>query len=120
MKVTAEAGSCASSNAKRNKHIVSPDFLNAESYPTITFSAASDDQSPTPSSRTHRLDGEVTIKGQTSPLTFDVSELSIDGDAATFRSTATTDRFELGIDKLPSFVIARRLDIAVTATARRR
>lgn len=112
VEVIANAASYASPNAKRNEHVVGPDFLDATTHPTISFSAAGGDDS-------HRVAGVVTIKGQSTPVTFDVNDLKITDDSASFRASATVDRFALGIDKMPAFVIARDLDVTVTTSAKR-
>lgn len=122
VEVVADAASYASPNAKRNEHVAGPDFLDATAHPTIEFSATGGDS-------TQKIAGTVTIKGKKTPITFNVSDLNVADDSpsnnspsnnsASFTATTTVDRFALGIDKMPSFVIAKDLDIKVTATAQR-
>ena len=108
--VAVDAASYTSPNKKRNEHVTSADFLDAAAHPTITFSAQL-------TKGTLQVPGTVEVKGRTTPVTFAISNLTIGDDSATFTAAATVDRFDLGVDKLPSFVIARELAIAVDATA---
>lgn len=113
--VVADASSYSSPNKKRNEHVIGADFLDASQHPTITYSVSAvqnigDDA---------QIEGEVTIKGRSARVTFDVTDVRVDGDSATFAATAVVDRLDLGIDKMPAFVIGRDLDIAIAATAHR-
>ncbi len=111
--VSVDARSYNSPNKKRNEHVVSNDFLDAESHPAITFSSNSQN---TTGGR-QRVSGQVQIKGKNTPLSFDITNLRIDGDSASFTAASTADRFDLGVSKLPAFVIAKQLVISVTAKA---
>ncbi len=110
VEVSVDAASYTSPNSKRNDHVVSADFVNAAEHPTISFSAEANNG-------TQQIPGTVGIKGRNAPITFAISRLNIGDESATFTATATVDRNDLGIDKLPSFVIAPELNITVDATA---
>ncbi len=116
---TGDAASYTSPNAKRNDHVRGADFLATDDHPTIGFEASS----IRPSGTGYTAEGTVTIKGITAPLTVTISDVAFaegaDGPSASFTATATADRTALGVDKLPSFVIGRDLDLVVTATATR-
>ncbi len=116
---TGDAASYTSTNTKRDNHVRSADFLAADDHPTIDFQASS----LRPGATGHIADGTITIKGTTTPLTVTVSDVVItdgaDGPTASFTATATADRTAIGVDKLPSFVIGRDLDLVVTASASR-
>ncbi len=109
VEVTADAGSYTSAQKKRNDHISSADFLDAAQHPTITFSASG--------GTTSQVSGQVTVKGKSTPLTFNVSSHNVEGDRATFSATTTADRMDLGITKMPGFIIGTQLDITVAAEA---
>lgn len=113
--ISVDAASYASPNAKRNEHVRSDDFLAADTYPEITFSC-SDVSSD---GETYDATGTVTIKGKTTPANVTVSSVAFDETRGSFAASATVDRIALGIDKLPTFVIARDLDLAVEAVATR-
>ena len=110
--VTIDAASYASPMAKRNEHVRGADFLDAEHNPTIRFTGGTLTSDATGD---YRVAGNVTIKGQKSPVEFWVTDIDASADAASFRATASVDRKLLGIDKMPSFIIGKMLDLTVTA-----
>ncbi|HEY5013535.1 MAG TPA: YceI family protein [Acidimicrobiia bacterium] len=67
--VTIRTASITTGDAARDGHLVSPDFLDVEKYPTITF--ASKTVQPTGSS-TWNVDGDLTVNGVTKPVTLAV------------------------------------------------
>lgn len=68
--VTVTADSLNTLNEARDEHVRSGDFLNVSAHPTITFTA----DGGTPASETSgTVTGEVTILGETRPLTLDVT-----------------------------------------------
>jgi len=121
--VTGDATSYTSTNAKRNDHVRSADFLDTDAHPTIGFEASS----IRPSGSGYTADGTVTVRGNTAPLTVSISDVVVadsaemaegaGGSTASFTAAATVDRSTIGVDKLPSFVIGRDLDLVVNATA---
>ena len=113
--IVADASSYTSKNPKRNEHITSADFLDADAHPTIVFRSGN----VTSSDGGLTSNGTVTIKGQTSPIDVSVSNVDLDGATGSFVATATVDRNAIGVDKLPALVIGRHLDITVSATARK-
>ena len=115
VEVIADASSYASKNAKRNEHVTSPDFLDAEAHPTVAFRAGD----VTPSGAGHASTGTVTVKGQTTPMNVAVSNVDVDGATGSFVATATVDRNAIGVDKMPALIIGRNLEIIVNATARK-
>lgn len=69
VEVTIDAGSINTRNEQRDGHLKSPDFLNTEAFPSITFkSTAAELSSPS----TGKLIGDLTICGVTQPVTLDV------------------------------------------------
>lgn len=111
--VVADASSYTSKNAKRNEHVVSADFLDANNHPELRFHAG--DVSRTAFG--YRADGSVTVKGQAFPISVDITEVDFDADRGSFVATATIDRNTIGVDKLPSLVIGRDLQMTVNASA---
>ena len=112
---TVAAGTYTSQNPKRNDHIRSADFLDAENHPDISFSA----ERAEAVSSGHRVNGQLTVKGVASPVAFEVSDLTVEGDRASFEVTAGVDRSAIGVDKLPSFVIGNHLKVSARIEATR-
>lgn len=114
--VTADAASYASPMAKRDEHVQSVDFLDVGQFPTIRFTGETLTSDATGD---RHVAGELTVKGQTAPVDFRVVDIDAGADTASFTATATVDRTALGLNKMPSFVIGKTLDITVSAHAAR-
>ena len=97
--VTIQAASIDTRSADRDAHLRSPDFLDVERYPAISFRS---------SGVRHvkgdrwALDGELTIKDVTRPVTLDVEFDGTSGDPwgghrAGFTASAEIDREDWGL-----------------------
>ena len=96
---TVDASSVDTGNAQRDGHIRTADFFEVETYPTWTFRstgirADGDD---------YALDGELTIKGVTRPVSFALEANGFGPDAyggtrAGFSATTTINRNDFGVD----------------------
>ena len=64
--ITVDAGSIETKNATRDKHLRSADFFQADKFPHITFSV----DRLQPSSEGVTVIGQLTVRGQTRPVTF--------------------------------------------------
>jgi polyisoprenoid-binding protein YceI len=97
-KVEAKAASVTTGVADRDGHMRSPDFLDAETYPLVTFESTS----VTPSGDDWKLTGDLTIRGVTKLVSFD---LTYEGSAedpygntrAAFVATGEIDREQFGL-----------------------
>ena len=69
VEVTINTSSVDSSDDKRDGHLRSPDFLDVENYPTITFRSTRVDIN---SDGTAEVTGDLTVKDVTRPVTLDV------------------------------------------------
>jgi polyisoprenoid-binding protein YceI len=96
---TVMAASLNTGVQKRDDHLRSADFFDAETYPAMTFQstrvepAGGDD---------YRVTGNLTIRGTTRPITFDVEYLGVyqgfgDARRAGFHATAKLNREEWGL-----------------------
>ncbi len=66
-----DAGSIETAEPQRDAHLRSPDFLDAEKYPSLTF--RSTDIKPLDAGDARYLvSGALTIRGQARPMTFEV------------------------------------------------
>lgn len=95
---TIQAASIDTKQADRDNHIRSADFLDVENHPTITFRStglrANGDE--------FELDGELTIRGNTKPVTLalEVSGFGTDpygGQRVGFSATTSVSRKEFGV-----------------------
>lgn len=85
---------------KRDGHLKSPDFFDAEKFPSMTFKSTKVEKT---SDTTGKLHGELTIKDVTKPVTLDVEYL---GQAkspwgttsAGFAAKTSIDRKDFGLN----------------------
>ena len=64
-------------NEKRDTHLRSPDFFDAEKYPTLTFASKKVQMN---GKKNGKVSGDLTIRGVTKPTTFDVEYLGTSPD----------------------------------------
>jgi len=69
VEVTIDVASVESSDEKRDGHLRSPDFLDVENYPTITFRSTKVDMGQ---DGRVKVTGDLTVKDVTRPVTLDV------------------------------------------------
>lgn len=67
--VTIDASSVNTRDAQRDAHLRSPDFLNVDEYPTLEFRSTRLD----PTGADWKLEGDLTVRGVTRPVTLTVS-----------------------------------------------
>ncbi len=67
--VAVQTASVDSSDEKRDGHLRSPDFLDVEQFPTITFTSSKVDIG---SDGTAKVTGDLTVKDVTRPVSLDV------------------------------------------------
>jgi polyisoprenoid-binding protein YceI len=68
--VTIDAASIHTREDKRDEHLRSPDFLEVQKYPTITFKSTKVEKA---SGDKYKLTGDLTIHGTTKPVVLDAS-----------------------------------------------
>jgi polyisoprenoid-binding protein YceI len=115
VEIIADASSYTSKNGKRNGHVLGSDFLDAENHPTIGF-RTSQVASESPG---YTSSGTVTVKGQPSPIEITITDVDVSDAVGSFTATASVDRKTIGIDKMPTLVIGRSLQLAISAKARK-
>jgi polyisoprenoid-binding protein YceI len=86
-------------NEKRDGHLKSDDFFNAEKYPKMTFKSTSFEKK---GENKYLLKGNLTIRDVTKPVTFDVTYggSAKDGygnNKAGFKAKTTINRFDYGL-----------------------
>jgi polyisoprenoid-binding protein YceI len=99
LSVTIDASSITTGDDGRDAHLRSPDFLDLENHPSITFVSSSVE----PKADDHwQVTGDFTVRGVTKPLTLDVefngSTTDPWGNAkAFFSASGEIDRDEYGV-----------------------
>src|SRR5256714_2802672 len=66
---TIDTRSLVSNDARRDAHLKSPDFLNVEHFPTITFKSTRIERA---AHDRYKMTGDLTIRDLTRPVTLDV------------------------------------------------
>ena len=96
---TMDAASIDTADATRDAHLRSPDFLDVEKYPTLEFRSTYARQLD---ESTLRLDGDLTIRDVTRPVSLEVSYLGLlndpmAGERVAFSAETEIDREDWGI-----------------------
>ena len=96
---TVDASSIDTGNAQRDGHLRSGDYFATESHPTWEFRSTA----IRADGDVHVLDGELTIKGVTRPVSFALEVNGFGPDAfggtrAGFSATTTINRSDFGVD----------------------
>ncbi len=95
VRVSIPMASVHTGNADRDNHLRSGDFFDVEKFPEMTFESTSFDGS--------ELAGDLTIKGVTKPVTFEVEFNGVQTDPygntkAGFEATTTIKRSDWGLN----------------------
>ena len=72
VEASAEIASIDTHDPQRDGHLRSPDFFDADKYPTMTFKST---EIKSIGEDRYELTGDLTIKGNTKPVTFTVTNL---------------------------------------------
>lgn len=122
---TVQAASISTNNEMRDNHLKSADFLEQETYPTLTFKSTS----ITPKSGDeYTLVADVTIKGVTKSVTFDLEYLGSNPGMAPnstvvgFEARAEIDRRDFGVNfegtlENGSLVVGNKVVLELTVEA---
>jgi len=118
---TVDVNSVDTDNENRDKHLKGDDFFNAEKFPTMTFVSTA--FTPLGSNK-YKLDGNLTIRDVTKPVSFDVTYGgSISGQRgakAGFKARATINRFDYHLKwdratETGGLVVGKEVGITVNA-----
>lgn len=96
---TVDVASIDTDNERRDGHLKSDDFFNAEKYPQMKFQSTAFRKT---GDKTYVLEGNLTIRDVTKPVKFDVvfGGTAKDGRGNTksaFKATTTINRFDYGL-----------------------
>ena len=104
-----DLGAIDTGNARRDKDLRKPKFLDSDRYPAMTFTADAITIAPAG----WRVAGQLTTRGTSVRLAGNV-DVSGDYTAATLTAHTRLDRRALGI-RAPRLMIGHHIDITVTA-----
>jgi len=98
VEVTMQAASLDTRSEQRDAHLRSPDFLDVEHYPEVTFRSTG----LRGSKESFKLTGDLTIRGVTRPITLDVTfegegKDPWGGTRASFSAKGEFDRRDFGL-----------------------
>jgi polyisoprenoid-binding protein YceI len=115
---TVDVTSISTGNEKRDGHLKSDDFFNAEQYPKMTFTGKSFKNI---GKNKYKLVGDLTIRDVTRQVTFDVTYGGTIQDPwgntkAGFKASTTVDRFEYNLKwdaatEAGNLVVGREVEI---------
>ena len=100
VEATVETGSVDTRNADRDAHLRTPDFFDTDNHPQMTFASTAFDVD---ASGNGTVTGDLTIKGTTKPVTFDVETFGVEEDPfgntrLGFEARTEINRKDFGID----------------------
>jgi polyisoprenoid-binding protein YceI len=91
-------------NTKRDDHLLSSDFFDETRFDTIVFKSTKIDG--------NEVTADITIKGITKPVTFEMEELFVSEKSVKIKLTAVVDRTEFDIDNnFMSMMIFDNIDV---------
>ncbi len=124
LEVDIDVASIDTREEKRDGHLRSPDFFDAAKYPHITFKATG--ATPAGSGR-FRVNGDLTIRGITRPITLDVEYAGRvkdpwGGERAGFSARTTISRKDYGLTwnqlmEGGGFMVDDKVEISIEAEA---
>lgn len=99
VEVTIEAASIDTNNEDRDEHLRSEDFLYVEDYPTLSFESTGVEEV----GGGYRLTGDLTMRGETRPVTLDVTYGGMTEDPwgntrALFAAETSLEREDWGVN----------------------
>jgi len=120
--VTVDAKSVETKNEQRNDHVRSDDFLDVANHPTIDFRSTGVRNFD---GETFDLDGELTIRGVTKPVTLKAEFIgaivdAYGNDRVGFAATGSINRKDFGVKFSPVFgvsnaVVSDKVDLTIEA-----
>jgi polyisoprenoid-binding protein YceI len=121
VKFTVDVNSIDTDNEKRDGHLKSDDFFNADKFPQMSFVSTSF----TPvSGKQYKMTGNLTIRDVTKPVTFDVTyngSVTNGGKSKTgFKATTRINRFDYNLKwdratEAGSLVVDKEVTVSINA-----
>lgn len=122
VEIAIDAASVETFDAKRDKHLRGPDFLNAKAYPKITFRSTKVE--PLGNDRV-RVTGDLTMLGTTRPVSLEVTKTGEGNDPwggyrVGFEGKVTIRRSEWGMTYLVGKGLSAEVDLIIAVEAVRK
>jgi polyisoprenoid-binding protein YceI len=92
--ITVDAATLDTKNKKRDEHLRSADFFDAENHPEITLAVRS---AEVRAGDTVEVSGQLTVRGISRPQSLTARLVGADADALTLETEFTVDRAEFGL-----------------------
>lgn len=114
--VEIKTASIDTDNEKRDNHLRSEDFFNAEAHPTISFKTTSYEKT---GDKTFKLTGDLNMHGTTKPVTLEGKLNGIITDQrsgklkAGLKLTGTIDRNDFGVGSTKQFPVGDEVDMTI-------
>ena len=122
MSVEIKVNSITTDNEGRDQHLRSADFFEIESYPTLSFTSTGFRAG---SGNSFELDGDLTVKGETNPVTLKGEFLGWGpgmqgGTLASFSASTTIDREDFDLTwnvavETGGWLVGKKVDIEIDA-----
>jgi len=123
VQVTIDAASIDTGVEDRDNHLRSADFLDVENHPTLEFVSTGIRRS----GDNYEMEGELTMRGVTQPVTLDVSYLGLmtdpwGNDKALFSASGTINREDWGLTwnqalEAGGWLVGKNIDIELEVQA---
>lgn len=124
VEASVDAASVDTREAQRDQHLRSADFFEVEKFPKLTFKSTQIDAA---GGGTYKMTGDLTIRGVTRPVVFDVTFEGMGRDPwgnerAGFSATAAVNRKDFGLQwnavlETGGVLVGDRVKIAIEAEA---
>ncbi|MGW2934786.1 YceI family protein [Streptomyces sp. NPDC001156] len=92
--IAVDAASLDTKHAKRDQHLRSADFFDAEHHPEITFAVRGAESRAGDSAQ---IAGELTVRGVSRPQSFTARVAHADANTVTLEAEFTVDRTDFGL-----------------------
>jgi polyisoprenoid-binding protein YceI len=110
IELTIDAASLDTGNVKRDDHLRSPDFFDAENHPRVRFLS----QSVQPQGDTLKVQGQLSARDRSIPVKLDARVREVDGELEIEAATTVPHR-DLGMTWSPLRIISPRTNLVVKA-----
>ncbi|HAK80187.1 MAG TPA: polyisoprenoid-binding protein [Runella sp.] len=112
--LTADLATASTDNEGRDAHLKRADMFDVANHPTLTFKSTSISKV---ADKKYKLNGNLTIKGVTKPVSLDLTLTGVGKDGRTqkpkvgFKAVGTIKRTDFGVGGMPSAVVSEEVEL---------